>query len=280
MRNKPLPERPPGAVGSLDRGLQLLQVIRDYGSLRVTDAASLLGVSRSTAHRLLQTLVFRGFATQGDDQVYYPGSALDASPARRAWIGEFRRVCEPHMEVLARRSGESANLMIRVGGNVRFLQTTKASTKHSTNDRTGIVMPARASSGGKALLAELSDRELEKLYRDPLLGENTNYLDEEGFAELQDQLGAIRERGFAVNFEETERGVAAVGVAIRDREQRGIGALSVSTQTSRFGRQIRASLMNLLMAAKNEIEQDLQLTDLGFSAQVGSHKGGEGDMAL
>lgn len=268
MRNKPLPERPQGAVGSLDRGLQLLQVIRDYGSLRVTDAAAQLGVSRSSAHRLLQTLVFRGFATQGDDHVYYPGSALDASPARRAWIGEFRRICEPHMEVLARRSNESANLMIRVGGNVRFLQTTRASTKHATNDRTGIVMPARASSGGKALLAELSDGELEKLYRDPLLGENTNYLDEDDFAILQEQLVTIRERGFAVNFEETERGVAAVGVALHDGKQRGIGALTVSTQTARFSGQIRASLLDLIMTAKREIEQDLQLTDLGFSSQV------------
>lgn len=71
-----------------------------------------------------------------------------------------------------------------------------------------------------------------------------------------------------------------MGVAIHDREQRGIGALSVSTQTSRFSRQIRASLMNLLMAAKNEIEQDLQLTDLGFSAQDGSHKGVERGTAL
>lgn len=264
MRNTPLPERPIGAVGSLDRGLQLLQVLRDYGSLRVTDAAALLNVSRSSAHRLLQTLRYRGFAAQGEDQVYYPGPALEALPAGMAWIGEFRRICGPHMEVLARRSGESSNLVIRVGSNIRFLHTVKASTTHSTNDRTGIVMPAHTSSGGKALLAELNLEELRTLYLANLPTVTPNVLNEEKFAALVKELDQVRERGFAVNYEETERGVAAVGIALHDQTGRGIGALTISTQTSRFGSQMTSSLFNLVIAAKKEIERDLQPIDLGF----------------
>ncbi len=266
MRNTPLPERPIGAVGSLDRGLQLLQVLRDYGSLRVTDAASLLDVSRSSAHRLLQTLRYRGFATQGEDQIYYPGPALEALPAGVAWTREFRRICEPHMEVLARRSGESANLVIRVGGNIRFLHTVKASTTHATNDRTGIVMPARTNSGGKALLAELTPDQLRDLYQADLPGVNPNCLDKAQFAELVKELDGVRERGFAVNYEETERGVAAVGIVLHDQAGRGVGALTISTQTSRFGSQMTSSLFNLVIAAKKEIERDLLPTDLGFRA--------------
>ena len=106
MRNTPLPERPTSAVGSLDRGLRLLQLLRDYGSLRVMDAATHLDISRSSAHRLLQTLTYRGFAVQNDNHVYLPGPSLDAAPARLAWTKAFRALCQSHLEVLSRRSGE------------------------------------------------------------------------------------------------------------------------------------------------------------------------------
>lgn len=273
MRNKPLPERPVGAVGSLDRGLQLLQVLRDYGDLRVVDAASLLGVSRSSAHRLLQTLVYRGFAMQDEGHVYYPGTALDASPARRAWIREFQQISEPHLQVLSRRSGESVNLMIRVGANVRFLQTVRANSASSTNDRAGIVMPAALNSGGKALLAEIPEDLLAQLYLESSGGENPFRLDEGRYQQLKRDLTGVRRRGFAVNFEETERGVAAMGVAIHDGAGQGVGAISVSTLASKFGAQMKSSLVGLVLAARDEIEHDLAATDLGENRDILSEQG-------
>lgn len=263
MRNKPLPERPVGAVGSLDRGLRLLQFIRDYGSIRVTDAAQLLEVSRSSAHRLLQTLVYRGFAAQGHDLAYYPGPALDAAPARIAWTRELHSICEPHMVVLARRCDESVNLMIRVGSNVRFLLTVKAQSNHATNDRTGIVMPAFSSSGGKALLADLDDLEVEKLHGHYVKNSNSGTFLPPTEALLH-ELSTIRKRGFATNIEETEAGVAAVGVAVRDRTGKGVGAITVSTHSGRFGASIRKNLVNELLSCKREIERDLQMQDLGY----------------
>lgn len=267
MRNSPLPERPVAAVGSLDRGLQLLQFLRDYGSLRVMDAATHLDISRSSAHRLLQTLVYRGFAIQDDDHVYHPGSAMDAGPARLAWVTEFGKLCEPHLEVLARRSGESANLMIRVGANVRFLGTVRAQSVHATNDRKGMVMLAHRSSGGKALLAELPADQLERLYLENSRGDNPYVLVQSSFTRLIKDLAQIRKRGFAVNFEETERGVVAVGMAVHDRLGESVGAVSVSTQTKRFASQVENSLLDLLRDTKAQIERDLAFIDLGMDGR-------------
>jgi IclR family acetate operon transcriptional repressor len=262
MRNPPLPERPLSAVGSLDRGLRLLQILRDYGSLRVMDAAAHLNISRSSAHRLLQTLVYRGFAAQDEDRVYRPGPAMDAGPARLAWTTDFRDLCQPHLELLSRRSTESANLVIRVGANVRFLGTIRATSAHATSDREGIVMLAHHTSGGKALLAEIPREQLAQLYLENPRGENPYLLTEVEFETLMTDLAKVRERGFAVNFEETERGVAALGVAIHDRYGRAVGAISVSTQAPRFARQIEKALVALLLEAKKQIEQDLPLIGL------------------
>nr|WP_218680757.1 IclR family transcriptional regulator [Rhodococcus qingshengii] len=262
MRNPPLPERPEGAVGSLDRGLRLLQLLRDYGNLRVMDAAAHLGISRSSAHRLLQTLVFRGYAVQDDNHSYLPGPSLDAGPARLAWTKDFRALCQPHLQVLARRSGESANMMVRVGKSVRFLGTVRARSVDSTNDRDGIVMPAHRASGGKALLAELPEGEVRSLYFGGT-ADGVHVLDEAEFAKLTGDLESVRRRGFAVNFEETESGVAAVGAAVHDRMGEAIGALSLSTRTERFAAVADKTLVPLLLDARTQIEKDLQLVTLG-----------------
>jgi DNA-binding IclR family transcriptional regulator len=245
-----VPERPAGAVGSLDRGLRLLQLLRDYGSLRVMDAAAHLDISRSSAHRLLQTLAYRGFAVQDD-----------TAPARLAWTKAFRALCQPHLEVLSRRSGESANLMIRVRDSVRFLGTVRARSVYATNDRDGVVMAAHRNSGGKALLARLPDEEVEQLYRRTRSGGDP-LLDEAGYLSLTTDLEAVRRRGFAINFEETERGVAAVGVAIIDRSGGAVGAVSLSCHADRFAGLVDKTLVPLLLDARAQIEKDLSIIDV------------------
>lgn len=262
MRNPPLPERPEGAIGSLDRGLRLLQMLRDYGSLRVMDAAAHLGISRSSAHRLLQTLVYRGYAIQDDNHTYLPGPSLDAAPARLSWTKDFRALCQPHLHVLSRRSGESANLMVRVGTSVRFLGTVRAQSVYATNDRDGIVMTAHRASGGKALLSELADDTVRALYAEPTSG-GASRLDDTELTKLIADLAATRKRGFAVNFEETEAGVAAVGAAVRDKTGTAVGAVSLSMRSDRFTEKADTLLVPLLLDARTQIEQDLKVVELG-----------------
>ena len=262
MRNlrthPPLPERPSTAVESLDRGLRLLQLLRDYGALRVADAAQQLGVSRSSAHRLLQTLVFRGFAVQNEAHVYLPGPSMDAGPARLEWTRDFRRLCQPHLEVLSRRSRESANLMIRVGTNVRFLVTVRARTVEATHDRDGVVMPAHEASGGKALLAELTDDQIREIYT----AGPAATLTEAAMAKLLGDAKRARAHGYAVNVEETERGVAAVGTAVHDRWGAPVGAVTLSTRADRFAERLPSTLLPLLLDSRAQIERDLADVDL------------------
>ena len=80
MRNKPS-----YALTSVDNALRLVQLLRDQGRLRVTDAAAELDVAPSTAHRLLGMLVYRGFAIQDDGRATFPGRPW--APPRRSWTG-------------------------------------------------------------------------------------------------------------------------------------------------------------------------------------------------
>ena len=67
---------PPYPIQSVDYALQLLLILKRDGVLRVSEAAAELGVARSTAHRLISMLRFRGFVEQARDRTYRAGSAF------------------------------------------------------------------------------------------------------------------------------------------------------------------------------------------------------------
>lgn len=158
-------KKPTYSIDAVDNALQLLQLLRDLGSVRLKDAAAELKVAPSTAHRLLAMLVYRGFATQDESKRYLPGPSLGVGPAGIGGTTQLRRIAQPHLELLAARLNETVNLMIRVGTQVRFLSTVEGSNILRIGDRQGTVLPANSASGGKAILAELDREVLEQLFR-------------------------------------------------------------------------------------------------------------------
>lgn len=85
----------------MDHALTLMEMVRDYGRVRISVAARLLGVSVSTAHRLMAMLVYRGYAVQDASRRYIPGPALGLPPVGVPWTAELRHRSYPHLEMLA-----------------------------------------------------------------------------------------------------------------------------------------------------------------------------------
>lgn len=222
MKNKP-----PYAIDSVDNALLLAQVLQQEGGLRVTDAAERLGVSPSTAHRLLAMLVYRDFAERSTDRRYVPGRLLRPAPVTEAPLALLRRVAHPHLRALTDRLNESSNLMVLVDTEVRFVITVECSQPLRVGDRVGQALPARLASGGKALLAALPPEQLESMYA------STGDVD---LRRLRRELALVRKRGFAVNDQLTETGVTAIGAAIRDPYGHTTAAISVAMPTARFDR--------------------------------------------
>ncbi len=210
-------KRPTYSIEAVDNALQLLQLLRDGGALRLKDAAEELGVAPSTAHRLLAMLVYRGFAVQDETRRYVPGPAMGVGPAGLAWTRLLRTLAQPHMELLSARLNETVNLMVRVGTKVRFLATVEGNNVLRVGEPAGTVMPANRTSGGKAMLAELEPPMIEQLFRsnNAEIGGDTITADE--YPAFLRELESIRSNGFAANFEGTEEGVSALGMALHNR---------------------------------------------------------------
>src|SRR5258708_35159512 len=101
----------------------MLHVLRDQGRTGVSDAAAELGIGRSTAHRLLAMLVYRGFAVKDDDHTYRPGPALSAPRLTGRPLRLLRTGLQPPLEALCERRGETVHLAVPGGTQTRSLDS-------------------------------------------------------------------------------------------------------------------------------------------------------------
>lgn len=262
MDRRRIAEKPAHLLQSVDNTLRLLQLLRDTGALKLTDAAAELGVSPSTAHRLLSMLVYRGFSVQDESRVYHPGPGIVANAGAHSAHRRLLRIARPHLVELSARTGETSNLMIRIGTTTRFLASEEGSDIERIGNRAGEILPARHTSGGQALLAELVPTVLSHLYRSRSAQASGEYLDDAEFRSFLRRLELIGQAGSATNRERTERGVAARGMAVHDPEGSAVAAISVAVPIARAEVLDSPAVQRALAAAVRSCEADLGRDDL------------------
>src|SRR5919107_107119 len=210
---RPTPAHESGTTTSVDNALVLLQLIGERRALRVAEAADLLGVARSTAHRLLAALRRRGFVVQDrPNGAYRPGPALYEIGLAAVNRIDIRRVARPVLEQLREETQETFSLALLEGTTVRFLDCAESPRSVRVGNRTGVVRPAHASAVGKAILAGLSDAELDRRYPGGTLPPAPTAAALGDLAALRAELAGIRAQGYAINWEESADGVCAVAV--------------------------------------------------------------------
>lgn len=231
VQDRPAPQYP---IESVDNALRLLLMFRHTAELRLSDARDALGVGQSTAHRLMAMLVYRGFVTQNPvTRVYQVGSALVEIGLAAVSKMDLRGVARPVLEALAADVGETVHLGVLEDGDVRFLDAVESDLALRVAGRVGMSLPAYATSLGKALLAHLSQEELRALYPRESLTPVTNRTVTRR-SELEEELIRVRERGYAVNQDESEVGVRSLGMAV-DHAQRGVvAAVSIAAPKARL----------------------------------------------
>lgn len=204
-------------VDAADKALQLVLLLHASESIGVTEAATHLGVARSTAHRLLATLRHRGFAVQSADRRYRAGPALRRAGARRRSTALLVELIAPLMARLRNETEETAHLMVLDGGEVVFLHSEEGRQPLRIGSRVGVRLPAHRTSGGKALLAALDPDEVANCYRDAL--------DDAELTALENQLAGVRASGFGAT--RGRRKMASARSASRFGTTTGVRSVSV-----------------------------------------------------
>lgn len=221
-------------VESVDRALRLLLYLRDNESISVKEAAEHLGIAASTAHRLLTTLTRRGFTVQDFARRYWLGAVMSHADPREVTEAELLEAAAQPLAELQARVQETVQIMVLRRGNIRFLDGVEPNTLLRVARRKDYEMPAFVSAGGKAILARLSNREVEEIYRRGLREWPTRRV--ESMTMMKRMLSQVRRLGYGISLEETEQGVVGVGVAIVGPDSKPVAALTVAIPSVRFQR--------------------------------------------
>ncbi|WP_413810755.1 IclR family transcriptional regulator [Streptomyces sp. OE57] len=218
---KSMKNPPTYGVTSVDHALQLAVILQAEGSLTVSEAARRIGVARSSAHRLLSTLVHRDFAVQNDDRSYGVGPVLEIADKAQSDVSAIRAAALGPLCTLVDTLNETANLSIRTGHTVRFVASVECSQALRIGSREGMVFPAHQVTGGLITLAELTDDDLTMLYAHaPTDGAE----ERPGIGRAARRAQSRPEQRIAVNRERSERGLVAIGRGVTDASGATIAA--------------------------------------------------------
>jgi IclR family acetate operon transcriptional repressor len=183
--------------------------VRDDGADRLADVAKRAGVPRSTAHRILQRLVERGYARAAGDGRYVPGARVLALAGDALRDLDRGRIA-PILEALRDDLGHTVHLALLTGSEATYVEKLEArDSGYQMASRVGMRLALETTAIGKAILAALPD---------------------DGRLDAGERR-RIRDRGYALDDQENERNVRCVGAAVLDEHGRPTGAVSVSALT-------------------------------------------------
>src|SRR5450755_3916748 len=209
-------------LGSLDRGLAVLEFIARRGEARLAELAKEMGTSRTTMFRVLETLQARGFAEHDAASHTYrlgPGARLLAAQATRSLI---MQLAEPVMAKLRNETGETINLIGVQGGRLVYEAVLEGGYALRSLPSLGQTVAAHCSALGKAVLAESTAAQRAVLLGpEPYQRFTQNTITAR--SELDGALETIRRCGYAIDEEEIETGLTCVAAAIRGMDGRPAG---------------------------------------------------------
>ncbi len=216
-------------VQSVERTLTIVELLSDYNDgLGITDISNGVELHKSTVHRLLGTLIYKGYVTQDTDTNKYRLTLkfYEIGNKRVENIG-ILEASKPYTKALMQSINEVVHLVVRDGIDIVYVDKVEANNTIRMASRIGKRCPMYCTSVGKAMLANMSDLEVSKIWAQSeiiKLTDNTIV----DFDELKKALEIIKNDGYAEDDEENEIGVRCIGAPVFNREGGIEGAISVS----------------------------------------------------
>ena len=249
---------------TVDRALRILADLGG-GPKTLDQLAALLGVHKSTALRLLQTLEAQGFARHDEQHRYRLGPRLFALAHQALDELDIRRIAAPHLAALNQRHGHTVHLAAYVEGTVVYIDKYEGRHPVRMNSRIGALAPAHCTAVGKVLLAGLPEplrkSAISRLGFERYTPNTITNLDA-----FEAELAKVAAQGYAQDRAEHEDYINCVAAPIRDAGGAVLAAASVSVPEPVLNHSgVLALLPDLLSAA------DAASAELGWSAPPPHH---------
>jgi IclR family acetate operon transcriptional repressor len=248
--------REPGMIRSVDRAVAILDLLALDGWRAGAEVARSLGVHRSTALRLLATLERHGLVERDPrTSKYRLGPRLSQLASAVRGEADLRLAARPVCDALASAVGETVTLDVLDGDEVVPVEQATGSTSVVSVNWLGTRSPVHCTASGKVMLAFAPDSVRIRLLAGPLDRRTPRTVVER--AELEAQLAAAREAGYARTFEELEVGLNALAAPVRNAAGEVVAALDVSGPAHRLGSSARPELVTRTTEAADDLSRRL-----------------------
>lgn len=240
-------EKPRGAV---DKAFDLLRAFGEDSNtgVGVSELARRAGMSKSTAHRLLATLVDNS-AVQKADEMYRLGPIFDNIRGPNPNV-EGERVAElltPFLAALFERTRQTVHLAYLVDTDVVYANKLFSVRSVGSPSRIGGRVPAYCTGVGKAIIAWDPDLIERAISRGLPQWTSHTITDPD---DLRCVLEQVREDGVSYDHEEISEGLTCVAAPIFGRGRVPIAAMSVSGVVGEFNpADHKKTLLNVAAAA-------------------------------
>jgi DNA-binding IclR family transcriptional regulator len=235
---------------SVGSALDVLECFATDGELGVSDIARRLGVAKSTAHRLLQTLVSRGFVEQDRESgLYRLGIHIYELGTLALARNALRHVALPTLRQVAATTGLTVNLAVPDGPDVVFVERIENTDGVRILGNVGRRLPGHTTSSGKSIAAfnPQADQARRTVGFPPRVGRTVRTE-----ADWDRCLAQVRKDGYAVSTSESFDGTSSVAVPILDHRGVAIASISVFGPTESIAPHVDR-LVPLLRAASTRI---------------------------
>jgi IclR family transcriptional regulator, pca regulon regulatory protein len=227
--------REPRYSQSLERGLAILSCFTPKRPvLGIADIADELGMSRSTTHRYVITLLALGYLEQGASRKYRLGLRVTDLGMSALNSTGLREHAQPYLEELRQRTSYTVSLAVLDGPEVLYVDQARSFRRGQgagVEARTGSRLPAYCTAMGKLLLANLPDGDQKELIaQTKLVKQGPNTITSK--KALREELDEILDVSFAVDDEELAKDLYSIAAPVRNEARQVVAAVDIAVPSS------------------------------------------------
>ncbi len=239
------------------RVVRAVEFVAREGRVRLDDVAQELGVHKSNALRLLNTLRELDWMVLDDRRTYMVSPHLIAVGQAAAAGTSFQEALQL-AEDLREMSGETVHIAVPHGQRMLIVGRVESHNPLRVSCELGTRDALHASGLGKAYLAALTGDQLDSVISRLDFEEMTPFsiTDE---AALRAEVARTKERGYSLDFEEGRVGVCCMGFSLRLGRNRDAVALSITGPSYRWTREKMMPLVPALLERVEAMNPSLAL---------------------
>ena len=249
------------SIRAVERALDVLMCFTNQTpELSMTQISEMVGINKSTVHRLLATLEGRRFLER--DQitgVYRPGIRLVQMAFLRLEHNDLRRLASPFLHNLCDQFHENVNLSILDDTDVVYVEVIESAQRVKLAASPGQRLPAFCTASGKSILAFMPEENVRQILERgmPRFTPNTISSLEKLFKNLND----AKENGFAISEQEFEDGINAIAAPIFNSNGKPIASVSIAGPAYRLTRDRMIESASSLITITQSIASEVKLSN-------------------